>query len=92
MLLTATPGGGTMIVGAGLIPLVVQILDIKLPSRLSVVSKITVLLDSVLYGFGNAFQVFVNHNGVDALVGRIAVRILPFISPHVAETSPRSTR
>lgn len=36
MLLTASPGGGGMIVGAGLIPLIIQILDNKLPSRLSV--------------------------------------------------------
>ncbi|KAG8983821.1 hypothetical protein FRB90_005708, partial [Tulasnella sp. 427] len=71
MLLTASPGGGGMIVGAGLIPLIIQILDNKLPSRLSVISKTTVLLDNALYGYGNAFQLFCNNSGVDTLVGRI---------------------
>ncbi|KAG8907932.1 hypothetical protein FRB99_001440 [Tulasnella sp. 403] len=72
MLLTSSPGGGPMIVGAGLIPLIIQTLDIKHPSRLMVVSRTSVLLDNVLYGYANAFPMFCNNSGVDVLVARIA--------------------
>ncbi len=36
MLLATSPGGGTMIVGAGLVPLIIQTLDVKPSWRLSV--------------------------------------------------------
>ena len=35
-LLTSTPGGGAAIMGAGLIPLLVQLLDVKFAGRLTV--------------------------------------------------------
>ncbi|KAG9000508.1 hypothetical protein FRB94_005396 [Tulasnella sp. JGI-2019a] len=82
MLLTSSPGGGPAIVGAGLIPLIIQILDVKTPSRLTAVSKTTVLLDNVLYGYGNAFQVFCNNGGVDVLIGRIAAEVDLGIEAH----------
>ncbi|KAH9839447.1 uncharacterized protein C8Q71DRAFT_905985 [Rhodofomes roseus] len=63
--------GGNMVVGAGLIPLLVQVIENKLPNRLYVVSKAMQLVDNVLYGFNNAFQLFCNSRGVDVLVDRI---------------------
>lgn len=39
------------------------------------VSKITNLLDAVLYGYGNGFNSFCNNRGVDVLVSRIEVRM-----------------
>ncbi|KZT26754.1 hypothetical protein NEOLEDRAFT_1062431 [Neolentinus lepideus HHB14362 ss-1] len=63
--------GGNMVVGAGLIPLLIQIIENKLPQRLPVVSKTMQLVDNVLYGFSNAFQLFCNNRGVDVLVDRI---------------------
>ena len=74
--LTSSPSGGPAIVGAGLIPLIVQILGVGHPPRLPLVSKTTILLNNVLHGYGNAFQVFCNNGGVDALVNRIVVRVL----------------
>jgi E3 ubiquitin-protein ligase HUWE1 len=65
--------GGNMVVGAGLVPLLIQLVDNKLPNRLAIVSKTVQLMDNVLYGFPNAFQLFVNSQGVDTLVGRIEV-------------------
>lgn len=62
-----------MIVGAGLVPLLIQIIDNEQPSRLSVVSKTMSLLDSVLYGFTNSFSIFCNARGVESLVTRIEV-------------------
>ncbi|KAG8879106.1 hypothetical protein FRB97_002021 [Tulasnella sp. 331] len=86
MLLTSSPGGGPAIVGAGLIPLIVQVLDVKTPPRLTIVSKTTVLLDNVLYGYGNAFQVFCNNSGVDVLIGRIATEVDLDIEAHQNES------
>ncbi|KAG8213892.1 hypothetical protein J3R82DRAFT_10637 [Butyriboletus roseoflavus] len=64
-------GGGNMIVGAGLVPLLVQIIENKLAQRLQMVSKAMQLVDNVLYGYANAFQLFSNAKGVDVLVDRI---------------------
>lgn len=66
-------GGGNMIVGAGLVPLLVQIIENKLAQRLQMVSKAMQLVDNVLYGYANAFQLFSNARGVDVLVERIQV-------------------
>ena len=66
--------GGNMIVSAGLIPLLVQVIEVRLPNRLYAISKTMQLLDNILYGYTNAFQLFCNARGVEALVERIEVR------------------
>lgn len=71
--LASHAAGGNMVVGAGLVPLLIQIIDIKLSRRLGVVSKTMQLVDNVLYSFQNAFQLFCAGHGVEALVNRIAV-------------------
>ncbi|KAH7888738.1 hypothetical protein F5I97DRAFT_2004510, partial [Phlebopus sp. FC_14] len=63
--------GGNMVVGAGLVPLLVQIIENRLPQRLQMVSKAMQLVDNVLYAYSNAFQLFSNAQGVDVLVERI---------------------
>lgn len=68
--------GGNMVVGAGLIPLLIQVLENKLPHRLPVVSKTMQLVDNVLYSFTNAFTLFCASRGVEVLVERIAVSLL----------------
>lgn len=65
--------GGNMVVGAGLLPLLIQVTENRLSNRLYVVSKTMQLLDNVLYGFNNAFQLFCNARGVEILVERIKV-------------------
>ncbi|KAF7315636.1 hypothetical protein MIND_00079100 [Mycena indigotica] len=67
--------GGNMIVGAGLIPLLIQMIENKLPHRLALVSKTMQLVDNVLYSFSNAFQLFCAARGVEALVERIESEI-----------------
>jgi E3 ubiquitin-protein ligase HUWE1 len=79
--LASHAAGGNMIVGAGLIPLLIQIIENRLPHRLAVVSKTMQLVDNVLYGFGNAFQLFCNNRGVEVLVDRIEVCYL--LNPHM---------
>lgn len=65
--------GGNMVVGAGLIPLLIQMIDNKLPNRLPVVSKTMQLVDNILYSFTNAFNIFCTSHGVEVLVNRIEV-------------------
>ena len=65
--------GGNMVVGAGLVPLLIQIIENRLPQRLPVVSKTMQLVDNVLYSFANAFQLFCAARGVEVLVERIEV-------------------
>jgi E3 ubiquitin-protein ligase HUWE1 len=68
--------GGNMIVGAGLIPLLIQAIENRSPLRLLVVSKTMQLVDNVLYSFTNAFSLFCASRGVDVLVERIEVYCL----------------
>ena len=65
--------GGNMIVGAGLIPVLTQAIENRLPNRLYLVSKTMQLLGNVLYGYTNVFTLFSNARGVDILVDRIEV-------------------
>ncbi|KAJ7462340.1 hypothetical protein B0H11DRAFT_2175426 [Mycena galericulata] len=67
--------GGNMVVGAGLIPLLIQVIENRLPPRLPLVSKTMQLVDNVLYSFTNAFQLFCASRGVDVLVDRIEYEI-----------------
>jgi E3 ubiquitin-protein ligase HUWE1 len=67
--------GGNMVVGAGLVPLLIQLIENKLPGRLGVVSKTMQLVDNVLYSFTNAFQLFCSARGVEVLVDRIEVGV-----------------
>ncbi|KAF7288667.1 hypothetical protein HMN09_01372700 [Mycena chlorophos] len=67
--------GGNMIVGAGLVPLLVQMIENKLTNRLQLVSKTMQLIDNVLYSFTNAFQLYCAARGVEALVERIEYEI-----------------
>ncbi|KAF9566753.1 hypothetical protein CPC08DRAFT_814629 [Agrocybe pediades] len=67
--------GGNMVVGAGLVPLLIQIMENRLPSRLPVISKTMQLVDNVLYSFTNAFSLFCASRGVEILVDRIEYEI-----------------
>jgi E3 ubiquitin-protein ligase HUWE1 len=48
--------GGNMVVGAGLVPLLTQLVENKLPERLGVVSKTMQLVDNVLYSLQTPFS------------------------------------
>ncbi|KAL0569802.1 E3 ubiquitin-protein ligase tom1 [Marasmius crinis-equi] len=74
--------GGNMVVGAGIIPLLIQIIENRLPNRLAVVSKTMQLVDNVLYSFTNAFNLFCSSHGIEALVGRIEFEVDLDIQEH----------
>lgn len=92
--LASHAAGGNMVVGAGLIPLLIQIIENRLPQRLAVVSKTMQLVDNVLYSFGNAFQLFCNNRGVEVIVDRIEYEVDEDISTlgqqELASDIPRS--
>lgn len=62
-----------MVVGAGLVPLLAQIIEVRHENRLYALSKTMQLLDNILYGYVTSFQLFCNARGIDILVGRIEV-------------------
>ncbi|KAI6046227.1 hypothetical protein EDC04DRAFT_2888377 [Pisolithus marmoratus] len=82
-------GGGNMVVGAGLIPLLVQIIENRLAQRLQMVSRAMQLVDNVVYGYSNAFQLFSNARGVSALVDRIQHEVDFDITMYGNETRSR---
>ncbi|KAI0708195.1 hypothetical protein C8T65DRAFT_740208 [Cerioporus squamosus] len=80
--------GGNMIVGAGLIPVLIQAIENRLPNRLYLVSKTMQLLDNVLYGYTNAFTLFCNARGVEILVDRIEYEVNLDIEEHGNDGRP----
>lgn len=78
--------GGNMVVSAGLIPLLVQVIENRLSNRLYALSKTMQLLDNILYGYTNAFQLFCNARGIEVLVERIEVRYLHFVMEYTMLT------
>lgn len=83
--LSAHSTTGSMIVGAGLVPVLIQAIENRLPNRLYLVSKTMQLVDNVLYGYSNAFQLFCNARGVEVLVARIEVGYPPTIRRSVTD-------
>lgn len=73
--LASSASGGNMVVSAGLIPLLIQVVENKNSNRLPVISKTMQLLDNVIYSFSNAFSLFCTARGVEILVERIEVGI-----------------
>jgi E3 ubiquitin-protein ligase HUWE1 len=68
--------GVNMVVGAGLIPLLIQLVENKAHNRLATISKTMQLLDNVLYSYTNGFHMFCAAHGVDVIVDRIEVRYI----------------
>ncbi|KAF8320698.1 hypothetical protein DL93DRAFT_2163683 [Clavulina sp. PMI_390] len=69
--IASTPQGGPSLVGAGIVPLLIQLLQIQHPSRIQILVKVPNLIDVMLYGYGNGFQGFVANRGVEVLLSRI---------------------
>ncbi|CAE7209973.1 unnamed protein product [Rhizoctonia solani] len=82
--------GGTQVVGAGLVPQLILLVENRQPERMTVVSKAMPLIDNLLYGFPTAFQLFINAHGVEAMVGRILHEVKSGIEAHgaLAKASP----
>ncbi|KAG0255139.1 hypothetical protein BG011_005308 [Mortierella polycephala] len=63
--------GGTMVISAGIVPVLLQLLTNKHTAQLKNVTKSVTILDSLVYGFGSAFTSFCTSGGLSHLVARI---------------------
>ncbi|KAF8712347.1 hypothetical protein RHS03_01066, partial [Rhizoctonia solani] len=88
--LASQSAGGTQVVGAGLVPQLILLVENRQPERMTVVSKAMPLIDNLLYGFPTAFQLFVNAHGVEAMVDRILHEVTTSIESYgaLAKASP----
>ncbi|WFD35241.1 HECT-type E3 ubiquitin transferase [Malassezia cuniculi] len=89
--ITTTVSGGSMVIGAGLIPQLVTISTIVshdnyLVQRTS--TRAIGLLDSIIYGYAPAFDVFCAANGVEKLVGRVSEEVNSAIKEAQASSVP----
>ncbi|KAI1319340.1 hypothetical protein EDD11_004206 [Mortierella claussenii] len=63
--------GGNMVISAGIVPILLQLLSNKRTSQLRNVLKSVTILDSLVYGYSTAFTSFCSSGGLGILVGRI---------------------
>ncbi|KAF9293048.1 hypothetical protein BGZ74_011879, partial [Mortierella antarctica] len=63
--------GGNMVISAGLVPILLQLLTNKRANQLKNVTKTITVLDSLIYGFSTAFTSFCSSNGINLLVARM---------------------
>ncbi|KAG0340869.1 hypothetical protein BG000_010885 [Podila horticola] len=63
--------GGNMVISAGLVPILLQLLTNKRVNQLKNVTKTITVLDSLIYGFSTAFTSFCASNGINLLVARM---------------------
>ncbi|KAF9909831.1 hypothetical protein EC991_008002 [Linnemannia zychae] len=63
--------GGNMVISAGLVPVLLQLLSNKHSSQLKNVTKSISILDSLVYGFSTAFTSFCTSGGLNMLVARM---------------------
>ncbi|KAH7042417.1 hypothetical protein BKA57DRAFT_398309 [Linnemannia elongata] len=63
--------GGNMVISAGLVPVLLQLLSNKHSSQLKNVTKSVTILDSLVYGFSTAFTSFCTSGGLNSLVARM---------------------
>ncbi|KAF9571966.1 hypothetical protein EC968_010503 [Mortierella alpina] len=67
----SSQSGGSMVISAGLVPVLLQLLTNKHASQLKNVTKGISILDSLIYGFGAAFTSFCTSDGLSLLVARM---------------------
>ncbi|KAK9767472.1 E3 ubiquitin-protein ligase tom1, partial [Basidiobolus ranarum] len=66
-----TQSGGNMVITAGIIPVLLSILDSREARHIKSVTRVVGLLDGIVYGFPNSFTTFCEANGIRVLVDRI---------------------
>jgi hypothetical protein len=60
-----------MITSSGIIPALVSVFSNNRPSQIRNVLKATGILDTIVYGFQNGFQILVTAGGVDLVISRV---------------------
>ncbi|KAJ3152973.1 hypothetical protein HDU86_005428 [Geranomyces michiganensis] len=69
--IASTQSGGTMIITAGVLPILIELMQNQRPNQLKSVTRCVLLLDSLTFGFASSFAPFTAANGVDIVVNRI---------------------
>ncbi|KAF9976767.1 hypothetical protein BGZ73_007902 [Actinomortierella ambigua] len=81
----SSQSGGSMVISAGIIPVLLQLLSNKHASQLKNVAKSISIQDSLIYGFATAFTSFISSGGLNLVVQRIKDEV-DFILTLVQET------
>lgn len=87
--LTTTVSGSNMVIGAGLIPHLVELVRLSSPDVYLVqrtASRVVGLLDSVMYSYPPAFDLFCNAQGIEVVVQRIAEEVDAGVAAEAAAT------
>lgn len=88
--LLQTQPGGQMLISAGIIPTLVQIIGNHQYTHVKNVGKIVSLTDAVVIPYATSFTTFCNINGLDILLNRIKVML--FLKEKVDSYSNLYTR
>ncbi|KAG0231894.1 hypothetical protein BGW42_008561 [Actinomortierella wolfii] len=67
----SSQSGGAMVISAGIIPVLLQLLLNKHASQLKNITKAISIQDSLIYGYASAFTSFISSNGLNFIVQRI---------------------
>ncbi|KAI8817902.1 uncharacterized protein EV422DRAFT_196979 [Fimicolochytrium jonesii] len=86
--IASTQSGGNMIITAGILPVLVQLMMNTRQEHIKSVTKCVLLLDSLVFGFSPSFAAFAAANGLENLVQRIQDEIGICIS--LAPSDPMS--
>lgn len=79
---------GALVVGAGIVPLLVDIAKNSHANHIAVVTRAVTSLDGLLYGFTSAFPLFTQAEGMKVFVNRVKEQVDRAISQHsMQETS-----
>ncbi|KAJ9092936.1 hypothetical protein QFC21_006648 [Naganishia friedmannii] len=73
--LASSSGYGNMLVGAGLVPLIIDLIKVTHHARGGYVARAIGLIDNMMYTSNNAFNIFCNANGLQTLNRRITVEV-----------------
>ncbi|KAJ9104930.1 hypothetical protein QFC19_003725 [Naganishia cerealis] len=73
--LASSSGYGNMLVGAGIVPLIIDLVKVTHPARGGYVARAIGLIDNMMYTSNNAFNIFCNASGLQTLNHRITVEV-----------------
>jgi E3 ubiquitin-protein ligase HUWE1 len=73
--INSLPSHGNQLIGAGLLPVLIEMLDTKGERRGQYIPRATGLIDSAYFTHPQALQAFLNADGLNALVGRIKAEV-----------------
>ncbi|KAG2231174.1 hypothetical protein INT48_002955 [Thamnidium elegans] len=85
--LLQTQPGGQMLMSAGVIPTLVQIVGNHHYTQLKSIAKVVGLIDTIVNSFATSFSAFCNANGLDTLLNRIKMEVETCCSQAVQDES-----